>query len=372
MRMTNMRQNVSRETFSEGPAGRTRCADEKAGGTKKPTGRAACADEKAGDAQGAAARNAVPASVDEPFLEVAYTYDGTLEGLLSAVFAAYAHREIPTDIAPATALQPRLGQRVAEVPTCTEHALRVQQGICRTCGAAAFDTVKTASLSDDPQTGTIVYRFIRHAMATCAPRGAGGRKDARLAKGAESRRRTRAARNVLSDITHPAVEPFVRLARAVGNERHRMMQFLRFEHLEGNVWFARCAPKANVVPLLMDWFAERFNTQPFIIYDEAHRIAGVYAGDDWHLVKTDALNLPDRAADERTMQQAWKRFYKTVAVESRYNPELRRQFMPKRLWENITEMQEELPDGNPESNGTGTNARTLKENGRLSLQSLPC
>ena len=98
----------------------------------------------------------------------------------------------------------------------------------------------------------------------------------------------------------------------------------------------------------------------------------MYAGDDWHLVKTDALNLPDRAADERTMQQAWKRFYKTVAVESRYNPELRRQFMPKRLWENITEMQEELPDGNPESNGTGTNARTFKENGRLSLQSLPC
>ena len=43
------------------------------------------------------------------------------------------------------------------------------------------------------------------------------------------------------------------------------------------------------------------------------------------------------------MQRAWKRFYRAVAVESRYNPELRRQFMPKRLWKNITEMQEDAP-----------------------------
>ena len=43
------------------------------------------------------------------------------------------------------------------------------------------------------------------------------------------------------------------------------------------------------------------------------------------------------------MQQAWKRFYDTGAVEARYNPELRRQFMPKRFWKNITEMQEDLP-----------------------------
>ena len=43
------------------------------------------------------------------------------------------------------------------------------------------------------------------------------------------------------------------------------------------------------------------------------------------------------------MKDAWKRFYRTIAVESRYNPELRRQFMPKRLWKNITELQEDLP-----------------------------
>ena len=122
-----------------------------------------------------------------------------------------------------------------------------------------------------------------------------------------------------------------------------MMQFLRFEHLEGGLWFARCNPQANVVPLLMDWFSGRFNTQPFVIHDEGHDLAGVYEGSDWYLVRTDRLDLPGPAADERAMKDAWKRFYRTIAVESRYNPELRRQFMPKRLWKNITELQEDLP-----------------------------
>ena len=254
---------------------------------------------------------------------MAYCHDGTLEGLLSAVFEAYARREDPQDVASEDVLQPRLGQTVRVIETNEQHAVRVRRGLRRRCGDAAYDAVKHASLSDHPDAGTIVYRFIRYAMA----QSRGGR--------------TR--RNVLNDLAHPAVQPLHRLERSVLNERHRMLQFLRFEHLENGVWFARCNPAASVIPLLMDWFSGRFNTQPFIIFDEAHNIAGVYGGADWYLVEAQHVDLPDRASEERLMQQAWKRFYDTVAVEARYNPELRRQFMPKRFWKNLTEMQEDLP-----------------------------
>ena len=305
--------------------------------------------------------------IDGSYTELAYVHDGTLEGLLSAVFAAYANHERPTDIAPERMLQLRLDQLVRNIPANTSHAERVRRGICRACGPRAFETVKEASLSDDPETGMIIYTFIRHAMSEYGPQnglrrtaGNSNRANAEIGKtsaGKAARLSGKACRscarkpyctgictqtrkNTLSDIAHPAVGPLVRLARAVGNERHRMMQFLRFEHMEGDVWFARCNPNANVVPLLMNWFSGRFNTQAFIIYDETHNIAGVYNGTDWQLVKTDQITLPAHAADEQTAQRAWKRFYHTVAVESRYNPELRRQFMPKRLWKNIVEMQE--------------------------------
>ena len=123
-----------------------------------------------------------------------------------------------------------------------------------------------------------------------------------------------------------------------------MQQFIRFEHFENDVWFARCNPKANVVPLLMDWFAGRFNTQRFVLYDEVHNVAGIYDGEGWYLAQTGDVHLPLHAQDEATMQAAWKGFYDAVAIPARYHPELRRHFMPKRFWRNILEVRDELPE----------------------------
>ena len=332
---------------AEAGSGRSAAPDKGAGG------RAAALAATGAGQEPAAAGDAPhgPVTPEEPLANVAYTYDGTLEGLLSAVFEAYVRREDPQDVTAQAAIQPRLGQTVHFVETDMERAVRVQRGIKRVCGHAAYDAVMRASLSDDPSAGTVVYRFVRYAMAAKRPHDCTGcRRRGSCSGPMASSRPTdslgcsgKARGSVLNDLAHPAVEPLHRLVRSVGNERHHMVQFLRFEHLENGVWLARCNPKASVVPLLMDWFAGRFNTQPFIIYDEVHHLAGVYEGRDWYLVRTDELDVPDRAAEENLMQAAWKRFYRTVAVEARYNPELRRQFMPKRLWKNILEMHEDLP-----------------------------
>ena len=45
------------------------------------------------------------------------------------------------------------------------------------------------------------------------------------------------------------------------------------------------------------------------------------------------------------MQAAWKGFYDVMSISVRYHPELRRHFMPKRLWRNITELRDGLTDG---------------------------
>lgn len=249
--------------------------------------------------------------------DIAYLYDGTLEGLLSAVFEAYQRHENPTDVMTSENLQLRLGQQALTIQSNQEKAERVHRKIVSIDGGTIFDAVKHAAQSDDIHTGTIIYHYLRLAFqGSLSPRA------------------------LTEDFTHVEVLNLHKLSRSVYHERHYIMQFLRFEHLENGIWFATCNPKASVVPLIMDWFAGRFNTQPFIIYDEVHNIAGVHEQKDWYLVKSDVLDIPDRAADEKHMQTAWKRFYDTIAVESRYNPELRRQFMPKRFWKNITEMQE--------------------------------
>lgn len=272
-----------------------------------------------------------------PSFPTALAYDGTLEGLMTSIFVAYASHCDICDIQLGKCMQPRLGQQVVAVPTDMDAALRVQRGIVRTCGNAVWRTVMTAAASDDPNTGTIIYRFVRYCLD--GKRTAACSRCARKTTCTASCGRTRAD-GVLQEWANPKVEPVLRLERQVSNEIDKMRQFVRFQHVQNDLWFAQCNPSASVVPFVMDWFGRRFNTQRFAIYDEAHGIVGISEGGHWQLASTDEIAPPPHMSDEALMQDAWKRFYKALSIDARHNPELRRHFMPMRLWKNITEMQE--------------------------------
>ena len=248
---------------------------------------------------------------------VAYLYDGTLEGLLSAVFFAYERHEDPDEVVSELRYQPRFIQEAVAVATDFDRAQRVRRGIECAAGRNAFVAVLRASACDDYEVGTVVYRFVRHVMER-----------------PEAERRN----PVLEDIANPVVGDLVQLSGRVVNECERMRQFVRFSQLENGVWFARCNPSASVVPLIMGHFTARLNDQPFIIYDENHHLAGVYDGRKWQLISGDAVSVPPSTEHDAQMQEAWKRFYDTLSVDARYNPELRRHFMPVRLWKNLPEL----------------------------------
>ncbi len=220
--------------------------------------------------------------------EMAYVYDGTIEGLLSAIFLAYQRKEDPGDISPKDVFNPRLGQRIIEVQTDVERAERVKNGIVRVCGADTFEEVVQVSLSDEADKGAAALRFVRYAMR----RGPQARFDA----------------------ASSSVRRFSEIARSVRNERHLWQQFMRFSKTQGGVYVATCNPKASVVPLLMGWFSARFNVQPFVIYDEVHRIAGVSRDGQWSLVAACDFTPPPAACDDALYESAWKAFYDSVAI----------------------------------------------------------
>lgn len=267
------------------------------------------------------------ASSLEIYDDVAYVYDGTIEGLLTAIFMAYANREDPTDVVSGDNLQPRLGQRVYSVETDDALSERVRIGVTKKCGNRTFYAILRASVSSKLDAGTAIYRFVRYAFD-------------------EHDGKSRA----ISNIAHPSVNPLHNILVSVNNECEKMRQFARFEHLRGegkDIWFAKVNPKDSVVPLVMNHFIERFNVQPFILYDENHDVAGVYEGTRWYMVRQcgEVLldQIPAKCTEQVQIENAWRKFYKAVAIDSRYNPELRRNFMPVRFWKNITEMQEVLP-----------------------------
>ena len=97
-------------------------------------------------------------------LELAYVHDGSLEGLLTAVFLAFERKEYPSDVSASRSFAPRLGQRIVEVETNMERAWRVRAGIIRVCDVETYQCVVAASLSDEPDAGSSILSFIRYAM----------------------------------------------------------------------------------------------------------------------------------------------------------------------------------------------------------------
>ena len=249
-----------------------------------------------------------------------YAYDGTLEGFLCCVFDAYVQHEQPDEIAPTTGLQYRLEQRRHVVCTSKQHWQRVQCGIQQKLGWLAWEKVRACFCATRKGKELLLYRYLVHGFS----------------KG----------KAALSDLSHERVLPIENLYQEVGREVQRMMMFARFAKVPQGIYCATINPKHDVLPLIMGHFAARFNIQQFIIFDEVHQKAGLSERGGWYLADAQDLHLPDASSDDYQYQQLWKAFYDAIAIPQRRNEKLRRQFMPKRLWRNLTEMKPEAKSDN--------------------------
>ena len=133
------------------------------------------------------------------------------------------------------------------------------------------------------------------------------------------------------------------LERAVHHlthEAHQYKGFLRFSDY-GGVLVGQITPKNRVLPLLRPHFCQRLPNEAFLIHDKTHREGLFYAQGKWKIRPVDHLDLdqPDQA--ELECRALWRKFYNTIAIESRYNPKCRMTHMPKRFWGDMTEFQED-------------------------------
>ncbi|MCD8316625.1 MAG: DUF4130 domain-containing protein, partial [Eggerthellaceae bacterium] len=209
-------------------------------------------------------------------------YDGSLEGLFSCIFEAFASHEDPDDIVPESLTSPRFGQTQKNIETDMGHAKRVQAGIRRIGGDLGYRYVRNTALSDEPDKGILILKYLRHGFALeresdcekCRRKKCPSTQHPELGC-------PKVKSAMTSDLANDAISPVYKIYRSICNEREKMLQFVRFKKLEGNLWYAKISPKGNLIPLIMDHFSERFNTEPFIIYDEGHHIAGIWDMHDW-------------------------------------------------------------------------------------------
>ncbi len=147
---------------------------------------------------------------------------------------------------------------------------------------------------------------------------------------------------VLLSLGEPCVYRVFELCRATNREACQHLQFLRFSELENGVLFATIHPKDHILPLLAEHFSDRLPTENFMIYDAPHRLAAVHKASGGYALadagELDHDKIKRYPGDELEYRKLWLAFFDHIAIDSRRNPALQMQMIPKRYWADTPEL----------------------------------
>jgi len=192
----------------------------------------------------------------------------------------------------------------------------------------AFDTFIHAWMSELPIEAETI-RFGRRVIA--AAQAAGSIID-------EKEKRAAAAR-AAADCGDEDTLAVLNAAAKVQNEIHKMKGLLRF-FPENDVYVSMCAPDHFILPALGDYFSARFGETAWIIIDEKRGLClnRPYAQDAKILFIEECPPVANSNCAGDEWEELWRHYHKTINNESRKNPSLQRQFMPKRYWKYLNEV----------------------------------
>ena len=124
----------------------------------------------------------------------------------------------------------------------------------------------------------------------------------------------------------------------VQREIHRMMELLRFTPNADGEFIAKCAPDHFILPALAGHFTARFGETAWSIIDEKRELCLRRLPGEQTKIFTLKENSANCVSGTDEWEELWKHYHKTINNESRDNPDLQRQLMPKRYWKYLVEM----------------------------------
>jgi len=276
-----------------------------------------------------------------------YTFDNTLDGLLTAVFDSFFLHQQPEMLLAEGMQLPLFVDQQYQVVTDSEKAERVWKGLEKHLSKDGLHMITISWLSEERALNQPLFNFICKVFKKPTPNPSLLRGET---EGGQGR----------MDITQNASDEDVlavrNTCRRVLHEQLRMKQFIRFQKAKDGTYLAVVSPDHNVLPLVIDHFADRFNDQPWLIYD-AKRHYGYYYGAspdpsqggevirvtfeneaavpfDLSNGKLDADVLSE---NDKLFQDLWRTYFKAICIKERMNPKKQLSDMPRRYWKYMTE-----------------------------------
>lgn len=247
-------------------------------------------------------------------------YDGSFEGLLTAIFEIWEYRFSDAEIiSKGNYLQEDIFAQTHEVFTSAEKSERVLKLLESNLGKKGVTQLLWVYFSEIPTLERLILSAVRQSVA-------------------------RPGENILQNFGNADIMEIAKTVKSVSRERHRMTAFVRFEKLADSSFFAKIEPDFNVLPLVADHFKNRYRDQAWMIFD-LKRGYGIY----WDLNALHYFTPEDSQfsafressslhhSEEKAYQKMWQRYFVKTGIEARKNMKLHIQWMPKRYWKYLTE-----------------------------------
>ncbi|RYZ96121.1 MAG: DNA metabolism protein [Sphingobacteriaceae bacterium] len=244
-------------------------------------------------------------------------YDGTFEGLLTAIFEIYEHRLQYVKLQKGEWQTNALFEDRMQVITDDSRAKRVLKGLHQKLSAQGIQRLYAAHMAEIEGEEHNILGYIRYVFD--------------------------AEQNIEEDYGNRYVMRISEMVRMVRREKHRMEAFVRFQKLQDGTFYAGIEPDFNVLPLLIKHFKSRYADQKWIIYDIKRGYGLHYDLHDTEFITLDFADIKPKnviaafTEDEAIYQHLWKNYFKSVNIGSRKNTKLHVRHIPKRYWKHLPE-----------------------------------
>lgn len=250
-----------------------------------------------------------------------YIFDGSMPGLLTAVFEWFDRKPGKVVLKSVDVFQPEAFAEYFTVITDNQKADRVWAGLQKKLKKEWLRKFYCSYLSEIQEAYNHLFHFTVYIFKS--------------ADGAET------------NYGNEQVIALSKYAKSVEREKHRMEAFIRFQKTGDGMFYAAVDPDFNVLPLISNHFKNRYADQHWIIYDLKRKF-GLYYNlntvEEITMSFTDQLNKkkPDAVLmdeKEELYSILWKDYFKSANIVARKNTKLHLQHVPKRYWKYLTEKQ---------------------------------
>ncbi|KAB1230266.1 TIGR03915 family putative DNA repair protein [Chryseobacterium viscerum] len=245
-------------------------------------------------------------------------YDGSFDGLFTAIFEVFEYRYQDVEIANRERFhQENIFAEIHEVITQPEKSERVVNKLEQNIGKFGIHQLLKVFLSEDPELENLILSAVRQSIKHPAV-------------------------NILENFADSDILKISKICKSVDRERHRMTAFVRFEKMKDDVFFAKIDPDFNVLPLIRKHFNDRYQDQKWMIYDLRRNYGILYDLESCDFFspdeKLDFNQYQQKFHDEeKNYQTLWQRYFTKTNIVERKNMKLHIQHVPKRYWKYLTE-----------------------------------